>query len=268
MKIILKVVVYNVKEKIHDDELAFKKEEKISSIKTTTSSESIDKKSFFKLSEDKDKTFSDSMIGLHDQNESNVEEKENFKMNQDKSPTISDEEPLDDWSNDFGWNPVESVVPNSSIQTSQYTTNAAQNVESSASIISLAGSDITRFDGENTNRSPLMTQSLFSATIPNKVKYYIKEIDEISSEFDIKSMSIKKRDKPKDDQENLIESFLNEMQPSIQKQESKLTSDPKSSPNNSNLFFQGSSLNFQANSIQKASDPSWDCEDIVDIDNV
>jgi hypothetical protein len=113
-----------------------------------------------------------------------------------------------------------------------------------------------------------MTPNNLTTSVPNKVKYHIKEIDEISSEFDIKSMSIKKRDKPKDDQENLIESFLNEMQPSIQKQETKQSSDLKSplSQNNSNLLYLSSNL--EATSNQMASNPSWDCEDIIDIDNV
>lgn len=154
----------------------------------------------------------------------------------------------DDWSNDFGWsnepNEFLDVIP-----TNDYV--------ASASLSSLAGSvdmlvpqdEKIKSNFSLKNLTPSRKSMNYNSNLSNK---------EIGSEFDIKSIVIKKTEEP-----NLIDEFFNDMQPVIAKKQTngyerlateKKVITPSINDASKKLLFE------PVDSIK--ADVSWECEDI------
>lgn len=209
------------------------------------------------------KLISDSMIALHGETDENVDltrnasdtNFQNFnKQNGPKSNEIessthflitnansaennlslngfqvgrSDE---DDWSNDFGWN--------------QETNEGGNYDEASASLLSLAGS-VDLLVPPEVNELPKIKM--------NYSHRYLNNNSEIGSEYDIKSIVIKKSEGP-----DLIDELFNDMRPIIAKVNGFETRVNGTLPGLNKLLLEAKST---------SGDPDWECEE-VDLDEV
>ena len=191
------------------------------------------------------KLFSDSMIALHDETEENdsisnnsISNKYCQKTNENKlNDSLNKDE--DEWSNDFGWN-----------QDPPHSEEAA-----SASLMSLVGSVDCLLPLPHEEKIKIIHNAK-SSIIINKNIISNCNSGQIGSEYDIKNIKIKKQEP------DLIENFLNEMQPIIKTSSTLL--------NNENSFdaknICGNINNFLIEKKTHDHSNSWECEEIIDID--
>ena len=176
------------------------------------------------------KLFSDSMIALHDE----TEENDSISNHSISNKNCKNSNHEDEWSNDFGWNQDPSNVEEAA----------------SGSLMSLVGSIDNSLPREEKIK---MIPNNKSSIIINK-SIISNNSGQIGSEYDIKNIKIKKQEP------DLIENFLNEMEPIIKTRNTIL--------NNDNLFdTKNTEVNIN-NYEKKIHDHSnsWECEEIIDID--
>lgn len=211
------------------------------------------------LNKNRPKTFSDSMIGLHesandlviaaaaaDNNTMHSSQLLNINLKKNDSITVNgdhnnDQNSNDEWLNDFGWSSdggggggAGGGHPSSSATTS---------------ILSLPSKS------ENSSFNKLPGANNVVKQLPH---WYVRDEAEIGSEFDVKSIVVKKKETSKKvlgSSEDLLESYLNEIAPKIKPIEAfEMTS----------TAVTNTSLNKKnPEEIGKA----WDCDEI-DLDNM
>lgn len=241
----------------------------------------------------KNKIFSDSMIALHDENESNYvgsasssnkisfNDFRNNIFNSQNDENFDDKDNVDDgeWSNDFGWGQSDFVNGNN-LQSNSLPVNIIENSkyhESTASLVSLAGSEISptnkeksfQLNGSNSLATNIQNSYSNSSNEFVKIKKSFNlasSSDQIGSEYDIKSINIKKLSTVKPPEDDLIENFLNEMQPVIKT--SNLSTKLNEMANidaitKTNETSTKSSININAKNFN-----SWDCEEEIELDEI
>ena len=240
------------------------------------------------------KLFTDSMIALHDDNES-TDESNSFMMNggKENQPSInSNVNDLDDWSNDFGWHKHDNnesssasliALSGSNVQLERAHSIFSTTSSSSSSTKQLAvnnnaslnGSQLLNGNGVSLNGGGQRPKypSVLSTKQPN---------DAMGAEFDIKSINIKVKKSPQaqDSEENLIESLMNEMQPVIKptpKLPASATTETlilssnktvdKFSVQTNGSAFEMKNLETPVD-IDKSSGNSWECDEVIDLENL
>jgi len=197
------------------------------------------------------KLISDSMIALPG-------ETEETKSNEIESTTVSNIKPVgnssnknnnkldeDDWSNDWnGWDQGENTNENSNFE------------EANASMISLAGSVDMLVPPEFEVPKIKINHSLRNLTPNKQANSFLINTNSIGSEFDIKSIVIKKIEKP-----DLIDELFSDMQPIIVKEKKADVTRPGSGGKGNKKF------SFDAKQLNGGS-ANWECEEILDLDEL
>ena len=265
-----------------------------------------------------DKIFSDSMIALHDENGStndlsSIISKNEIKsnlnmqnggamiqgqnMNGDENNFDQDQNDDEDWSNDFGWNQQESLSSNSILtnkivdtKTTSLANDSLNNrltieKDDKASLVSLAGSEI--FDKSQTTNGSISYSSSIGRDMRNQVLTNFKNSQtndaDMFSQYDIKNLTINVKKTVRDPSDDLIENFLNEITPKIEKKSSDL--ELTSSVKHTNSIGSGNTNgslsnknNIEMNVLsenrlvveQSASNGDlvnkWDCDEISDLE--
>lgn len=240
----------------------------------------------------KNKVFSDSMIGLHDENESSASSTSTstsvkinntdkravfdvFSTDTNNTNTNNEEEDDDDeWSNDFGW----SSKTTTSFGTKQEMNDGINNNkldyykanQTSASLVSLADSEIIQMDQSK------LEKSAKKANYNNNVKTTSFITNNNFDSYDIKNINIiKKETKKESSGDDLIDSFLNEMQPVIKNDnlfEMTKLNNPSTKSLSSNLSYTPSNSTSNNNNTSDLKNGNgngqnlWECEETIDLD--
>jgi hypothetical protein len=238
----------------------------------------------------KNKVFSDSMIGLHDENESSASSTStstSVKINTSKTAVFDvfstdtnntntnneDEVEDDEWSNDFGW----SSKTTTSFETNQHLNGVINNNklddfkanQTSASLLSLADSEIIQMD-----------QSIKKSNYDNTAKTTSFITNNNFDSYDIKNINIiKKETKKESSGDDLIDSFLNDMQPVIKAKTDNLfemtrLNNASTKSLSSNLSYTPSINNVKNNNNYTNDFKNengngqnlWECEETIDLD--
>jgi len=193
------------------------------------------------------KLISDSMIALPGETEetkSNEIENTTVKVNGNNFDANNDSKrDEDDWSTDWnGWDQEE-------------TANADSNCEeASASMISLAGSVDMLVPPEVELPKIKINHSLRNLTPNKQASSYLSNTNSIGSEFDIKSIVIKKSEKP-----DLIDELFSDMQPIIRKEKRA----NKAELGGKKLLFEAKQVNGSG-----GGGADWECEEILDLEEI
>jgi hypothetical protein len=256
-----------------------------------------------------DRIFSDSMIALHDENGSTNDLSSLISKSDSKSRSVSnnlvnergeieDGDEVDDndedWSNDFGWSQAESNGDafNKNGEVIEATTKLSVDKETaidSASLISLMGSELldkSVSHNENVSISGSINSRDVKSNPASRLVGYVPQSltnnsDQSFSQYDIKSIVVKKTAKT-DPSDDLIENFLNEITPKIEKKMSDLNfGSANQKPTNGLNGFDGAK---QPNGIDKhvvndrladknavmsdsTAPAKWDCDEISDLED-
>ena len=196
-------------------------------------------------------------VDNNDDDDDDDDDDENDDANNDEE--VED----DDWSNDFGWNSASNQGYENNEQEAK--TSETKRIELDKS----QGAAQGMLTATPTLKSPLSARSSSTAAVVND------DIDEISSRYDIKSMKLvangSGRGGQTDTHESLVDSFLSEMAPVIQKPTTfamMAVSPMVGSSNNSNMNYRHSDEKNVLENERIEANSQWECDNqMVDIDD-